>query len=572
MAEEIKATSESTATASVDAAAASLSSAQLAEDASKASDKKTAAEPQTAEKQTITEIYFSNGNRLLTLPGSSLAINDDTRRLLALFSDGRFMVVESHKFDGRVLSFEVLARKKKIAIAKPTYVSQNELNAIYSIGERAQAAEDISADNELDQLQMQKDFVNVVARAATKKVSDIHVIVADSTTIMFRVNGMMQVEMEYNKEWGESFVRAAFASADISDSNYAQNEFQGAQKLGSTPLRGSKGKLMLPHNVLAIRLQFNPIAFGSQYLVMRLLYADDNPDGSGDLASLGFGEFEEDLFYRLRAVPVGLSIVAGPTGSGKSTTLQRNMIKLLQEKNYELNLLTVEDPPEYPIPGARQMPVTNANTEEEKAEQFTKALSAALRSDPDVIMVGEIRALASAQLTFQGALSGHGMWSTLHANSAPAILNRFRDMGVETFKLLDPELIKGLISQRLFRKLCPHCRMSVKERLNDPAVMRLRTALGDFGIENTFVRGQGCKFCGGTGVKGRMCVPEIILPDATFLELMIKGETRKAIDYWTSDLNGRTLKEAAMERMLKGFIDLDEIERWCGLLDQRPAY
>ena len=546
------------------AASASLSSAQLAEAASK--------EKQSSEKQTISEIYFSNGNKLMTLPGSPMAINDDTRRLLALFTDGRFLVVESHKFDGRVLSFEVLARKKKIAISKPTYVSQNELNAIYSIGERAQAAAEVSGDAELDQLQMQKDFVNVVARAAAKKVSDIHVIVADSTVIMFRVNGMMQVEMEYNKEWGESFVRAAFASADISDSNYAQNEFQGAQKLGSTPLRGSKGKLMLPHNVLAIRLQFNPIAFGSQYLVMRLLYADDNPDGSGDLASLGFGEFEEDLFYRLRAVPVGLSIVAGPTGSGKSTTLQRNMIRLLQEKNYELNLLTVEDPPEYPIPGARQMPVTNANTEEEKAEQFTKALSAALRSDPDVIMVGEIRALASAQLTFQGALSGHGMWSTLHANSAPAIINRFRDMGVETFKLLDPELIKGLISQRLFRKLCPHCRIKVTERQNDPSFQRLRTALGDFGVENTYIRGPGCKFCNGTGVKGRMCVPEIILPDATFLELMIKGETRKAIDYWTSDLNGRTLKEAAMERMLKGFIDLDEVERWCGLLDQRPAY
>ena len=527
---------------------------------------------QSPEKQSINEIYFSNGNKLLTLPGGTMAVNDDTRRLLALFSDGRFLVVESHKFDGRVLSFEVLARKRRIPISKPTYVSQNEINAVYSIGERAQAAASIAGDAELNQLQMQKDFVNVVARAAARKVSDIHVVVADSTVIMFRVNGMMQVETEYNKEWGESFVRAAFASADISDSNYAQNEFQGAQKLGSTPLRGSKGKLMLPHNVLAIRLQFNPIAFGSQYLVMRLLYADDNPEGSGDLSALGFGEFEEDLFYRLRAVPVGLNIVAGPTGSGKSTTLQRNMIKLLQEKNYELNLLTVEDPPEYPIPGARQMPVTNANTEEEKAEQFTKALSAALRSDPDVIMVGEIRALASAQLTFQGALSGHGMWSTLHANSAPAIINRFRDMGVETFKLLDPELIKGLISQRLFRKLCPHCRVSVKERENDPSFTRLRTALGDFGVENTFIRGPGCKFCNGTGIKGRMCVPEIILPDATFLELMIKGETRKAIDYWTSDLNGRTLKEAAMERMLKGFIDLDEVERWCGLLDQRPAY
>ncbi len=542
------------------------------EEKTEAVENNTEGKQDTAQSKSIVEKYFSGGAQLLTLPNSSLAVNDDTRRLLALFSDGRFLVVETHKFDGRVLSFEVMVRKRRLPIAKPTYVSQAELNAIYSIGERRQAAIEVEEDSSFDQVQMQKDFVNVVVRAADKKVSDIHVIVADNTQIMFRINGMMTTEMEYNKEWGESFVRAAFASADISDSNYAQNEFQAAQKLGSTPLRGSKGKLMLPHNVLAIRLQFNPIAFGSQYLVMRLLYADDNPEGNGDLSSLGFGEYEENLFYRLRAVPVGLNVVAGPTGSGKSTTLQRNMIKLLQEKNYEINLITVEDPPEYPIPGARQMPVTNANTEEEKDEQFTKALSAALRSDPDVMMVGEIRSLSAAQLTFKGALSGHGVWTTLHANSAPAIIARLRDMGVETFKLLDPELMKGLISQRLFRKLCPHCRVSVKDRLDEPAVQRLKVALGDFGIENTYVRGPGCKYCNNTGIKGRMSVPEIILPDAMFLELMIKGETRKAIDYWTSDLNGRTLKEAAIERMLKGFIDLDEVERWCGLLDQRPVY
>ncbi len=329
---------------------------------------------------------------------------------------------------------------------------------------------------------------------------------------------------------------------------------------------------MLPHNVLAVRLQFNPIAFGSRYLVMRLLYADDNPDGAGDLSSLGYGEYEEDLLYRLRAVPIGLSVVAGPTGSGKSTTLQRNLIKLLQEKNYEINLLTVEDPPEYPIPGARQMPVTNANTEEEKAEEFTKALSAALRSDPDVIMVGEIRALSAAQLTFKGALSGHGMWTTLHANSAPAILTRFRDMGVEDFKLLDPELMKGLISQRLFRKLCPHCKVAATQMIKEASVQRLKVALGDFGVENTYLRGPGCKYCDNKGVSGRMSVAEIILPDAVFLELMIKGDTRRAIDYWTGDLGGRTMKDAATERMLKGYIDLDEVERWCGLLDQRPVY
>ena len=198
------------------------------------------------EHQSVNEKYFSNGNKLVTLPGMSLAVNDDTRRLLALLSDGQFLVVENYRFDGRVLSFEVLARKKKVPISKPVYISQNELNAIYAVGERIHAAAEAATDTELDQLQMQKDFVAVIAKAAQQKVSDIHVVVADNTVIMFRVIGMMKTEMEYNKDWGEAFVRAAFASADISASNYTQNEFQGAQKLGSTPLRGSKGKLKTP--------------------------------------------------------------------------------------------------------------------------------------------------------------------------------------------------------------------------------------------------------------------------------------------------------------------------------------
>ena len=520
---------------------------------------------------------FADGNYLCTLPGAklpdgtSLNINDETRRRLALFADGRFFIAQEHKFDGPVLNFQTIAAKKKLDIQPPQYISQNELNTIYAIAERNKT---VSADDaDLERLQMQQDFVNIIKRASSMKVSDVHVVISDHySEVIFRTNGIMVKEMEYSKEWGELFVRAVFASADISDSNYAQNEFQGAQKLGETPLRGSDGKLMLPHNVLAIRLQFNPIAFGSQYLVMRLLYADDNPNGSSDLKALGFGEREINMFYRLRAVPVGLNIIAGPTGSGKSTTLQRNMIKLLQEKNYEINLITVEDPPEYPIPGARQMPVTNANDEESKEAEFTKALNAALRSDPDVMMVGEIRSMSAAELTFKGALSGHGVWSTLHANSAPAIVTRLRDMGAQPYLLGDPELIKGLISQRLFRKLCPHCRKSVKERMNDPSFQRLKTALGDYGIENSFIRGEGCKFCNNRGFIGRMSIPEIIMPDAMFLQLMINGDTKRAIDYWISELDGRTLRDAAIERMLKGNIDLDELERWCGLLDQRPIY
>ncbi|MBQ7660274.1 MAG: Flp pilus assembly complex ATPase component TadA [Alphaproteobacteria bacterium] len=519
----------------------------------------------------ILERLFSGDNKLITAHGSELSITDETRRLLALFSDGTYFVSQDHRFDGLVYNFEKTIKRRKIKINPPQYVSQNEINAIYAYAERGSGFAKVS-DEDRDLMQIQIDFINIVSRAAMQKVSDVHVVVADSTIVMFRINGMMVRQMEYNREWGESFVRAVFASSDISDSNYAQNEFQGAQKLGETPLRGSNGKLMLPHNVLAIRLQFNPIAFGSQYLVMRLLYADDNPNGSSDLRALGFGEREEKLFYRLRATPVGLNIIAGPTGSGKSTTLQRNMIKLLQEKNFELNLITVEDPPEYPIPGARQMPVTNANDEESKEIEFTKALNAALRSDPDVLMVGEIRSLSAAELTFKGALSGHGVWTTLHANSAPAIITRLRDMGMQPYLLGDPELMKGLISQRLFRRLCPYCRKSVKERQQDLSFERLQMALGEYGVENTYIRGEGCKRCGHKGFSGRMSVPEIILPDAMFLQLMINGDTKRAIDYWISELDGRTLRDAAIERMLKGYIDLDELERWCGLLDQRPIY
>ncbi len=527
---------------------------------------------QQVKKPSLFDRLFSNGNKLITLNGASdIIISNETRRLLALFSDGTYLVSKDNRFDGAVYNFEANVKRRKIPIKAATYVTLNEIAAIYAYAERGGGTVDVSAEEAAD-MQMQIDFINIIQRASKKKVSDIHVVVGSSSTILFREGGIMIKQSEYGGEWGEAFVRSVFASADISDSNYNQNEFQGAQKLGATPLRGSNGKLMLPHNVLAIRLQFNPVAFGSQYLVMRLLYADDNPEGSSDLRSLGLGKYEEDLFFKMRSMAVGLNVVAGPTGSGKSTTLQRNMIKLLQEKDYKINLLTVEDPPEYPIPGARQMPVTNANTEEEKTEQFTKALSAALRSDPDVVLVGETRSLATAELTFKGALSGHGVWTTLHANSAPAIITRLRDMGIQPYMLNDPELVKGLVSQRLFSKLCPVCKQPIKTREGSPEFIRLNNALGEYGVENVYVAGPGCKACGYKGFKGRMAVDEIILPDSKFLRMIIDNETAQAIDYWVSELNGRPLKDAAIERMLKGQIDLDEVERWCGLIDQRPVY
>ncbi len=517
---------------------------------------------------------FANGNTCITAPGAAFQLKDDMRSLLALFSNGRYFVAETYKYDGKVLSFEYLVKKRNLQIGKPEYVPMTVLSTIYEYAAQNSYAEDTDEVTEKPdvveqaQARMQRDFITIISRAAAMHVSDIHIVVAENTIVMFRVNGLMQTEMEYKKEWGESFVRAAFASADISDANYAQNEYQAAQKLGRTPLRGSHGKLILPRNILGVRLQFNPIAFGTRYVVLRLLYAEESMESDSALESLGFTKKDTEDFYKLRGEPTGITIISGPTGSGKSTTLQRNMIAMLQERNYEVNLITVEDPPEYPIPGARQMPVTNATIEEAKEREFTKALAAALRSDPDSMMIGEVRTLSAADLAFRAALSGHNVWTTLHANNAPSILIRLKDMGVEEFKLKDPEIIKGLTAQRLFRRLCPHCRIPATERLSLPIIERLRTGFGDIALETTYLRGQGCKHCDFKGVKGRIAVSEIILPDTTFLELMLKGDTVKAINYWINELNGTTLRESALRHMFNGIIDIGEVERWTGFLDQ----
>ena len=519
-----------------------------------------------ANTKDILDYLFANNNRLLTAYAGELSLPKDTQNLIAYFSGGELIISRTHQYDGRVLAFLDLLNQKNLNVKEPYYSDLGLISNIYKTNnERAGGGprSRVDFDN-----QMQKDFVDIIARASAQKVSDIHIEVADQTTIYFRIDGSMQPVLEYNSQWGESFVRAAFASADISNSSYAQNEYQTAQKDGRTPLRGTKD-LYLPAGVLGIRMQFNPIAFGSQYVVMRLLY--DNPS-EGVKTEQEFNEYEQKLLMRLRSAPTGLVIVAGPTSSGKSTTLVHNMALMLKERRYEINLITVEDPAEQKIFGAHQMPVVNALNEEQREEKFTEALAAALRSDPDTLMVGEIRTLSAAQLTVKGALSGHNVWTTLHANSAMGALMRLLDMGVEAFKLKDETMIRGLISMRLFKKLCPHCRERLSEKHEHPAYNRVKDAFGDLGLNQVFVRGVGCEYCNGTGTMGRIKAGEIIMTNSEFLNLALSGETEAALKYWLEKMNGRTLKEAAIELMLRGIIGVDELERWVGMLDRPWVY
>ena len=521
---------------------------------------------ENSETKDIVDYLFSNGNRLMTATGAQLELPRDTQGLIAYFSGGEIIISRTHRYDGRVLAFLDLLKARGRAMRVPFYSDLGLVSASYKsydarLGGTARVSRDY--DN-----QMQKDFVDIVARAAAQKVSDIHIEVGDQTTIYFRIDGSMQPVLEYNSGWGESFVRAAFASSDMSNANYAQNEYQSAQKDGRTPLRGTKD-LYLPLGILSIRMQFNPIAFGSRYVVMRLLY--DNPS-EGIKTEQEFGEYEQRLLMRLRAFPTGLVIVAGPTSSGKSTTLVRNMSLMLKERHYEINMITVENPVEQKTFGAHQMLVVNTTNEEEREEKYTEALAAALRSDPDTLMVGEIRTLAAAQLTVRGALSGHNVWTTLHANSAMAALTRLLDLGIESFKLEEETLMRGLISMRLFKKLCPYCRERLIDHPEHPAYQRVMDAFGELGLRQVYIRGAGCKECKGTGTLGRIKAGGIIITNSEFLRLALAGNTDGALRYWLEDMDGRTLKEAAMALMLQGIIGVDELGRWVGLLDRPGVY
>ncbi len=521
---------------------------------------------ETAETKDIVDYLFSNGNRLLTATGGAEELPRDTQGLIAYFSGGEIIISRTHRYDGRVLAFLDLLKRRGRPMRVPFYSDLGLVSAIYKSYD-AHLGNALRHGRDFDN-QMQKDFVDILARAAQQKVSDIHIEVADQTTISFRIDGSMQPVLEYNTGWGESFVRAAFASADMSNANYAANEYQSAQKDGRTPLRGTRD-LYLPMGILGVRMQFNPIAFGSRYVVMRLLY--DNPS-EGIKTEQEFGEYEQRLLQQLRSFPTGLVIVAGPTSSGKSTTLVRNMSMMLKERHYEINLITVENPVEQKIFGAHQMPVVNTTNEEQREEKYIEALAAALRSDPDTLMVGEIRTLAAAQLTVRGALSGHNVWTTLHANSAMAALTRLLDLGVEAFKLKEETLMRGLVSMRLFKKLCPYCRERLIDHPEHPAYRRVMNAFGELGLRQVYVRGAGCTECKGTGTLGRIKAGEIIITNSEFLRLALAGDTDTAVKYWLEEMGGRTLKEAAAALMLQGTIGVDELERWVGMVDKPGVY
>jgi general secretion pathway protein E len=401
---------------------------------------------------------------------------------------------------------------------------------------------------------MQHGVLDLIAEAAARRGSDIHVTVGRyEAQIRMRVDGVMENVRQVPAAWAAELCASAFNMADASDASYRNLDYQGA--------RISEIRTPLPKGVQSIRLQFNPLPNGGRYLIARLLYATSAADSGGDVNTLGYGWSHVEQINEMRRKPFGINVICGPTGSGKSTTLQRALTALMREKRNQINVITIEDPPEYVIEGAAQLPVTNAATDEERKEKFRAAIAASLRSDPDVIMIGEIRDAASSGLAFAAAMTGHQVWASLHANDAISILDRFLDQGVEVYKLSDHTLITGLIGQRLIRSVCPRCAIQYgdakKRGLIEPHIAfeceRVASGrLDDVRVANPSPpKDCGCR----AGYKGRQVIAETIVPNLDFMKFVRKGEKEEAVAYWISELNGLTMLEHAGQKMVRGLCD-----------------
>jgi type II secretory ATPase GspE/PulE/Tfp pilus assembly ATPase PilB-like protein len=232
------------------------------------------------------------------------------------------------------------------------------------------------------------------------------------------------------------------------------------------------------------------------------------------------------------------------------------------------HLITVEDPPEYPIPGAIQTPVTNADTEEERRVAFQKAIKASMRLDPDIMMIGEMRDPVSASLAIEAAMTGHQVWTTVHANNALAIFSRLLSLNISLDMVTDSSIISSLTCQRLIKKLCPHCKIPLNTQINkldQSAVARVMSVVSD--ISSVYVRNDdGCPECSHTGVAGRTVVVETMVTDQTLMDHIRKKDNLAALRHWKERQGGITMLEHAITKIAKGDADPFDVESTVGEL------
>jgi type IV pilus assembly protein PilB len=297
-------------------------------------------------------------------------------------------------------------------------------------------------------------------------------------------------------------------------------------------------------NAVDMRVSVLPTMFGES-VVIRVL---DRTVVSLDLNKVGMESGLLEEFRHLIHKPNGIVLVTGPTGAGKTTTLYSALNELNEITD---KLITTEDPVEYDIDGIIQCPINH-----EIGLTFASALRAILRQDPDIILVGEIRDLETAQIAIQASLTGHLVFSTLHTNDAPGAVTRMRDMGVEPFLLT--ATIEGILAQRLVRKICEDCRTEFEP--SPDTLMELNLRPSDV-VGKKFYYGRGCDRCNNTGHRGRQGIFELVMMNDELRDMISAGASTDALRISCKKQGMTTLRESGLRAIFQGKTTIEEVVR-----------
>ena len=379
---------------------------------------------------------------------------------------------------------------------------------------------------------------SAIFTAIQRRASDVHIETGDDAVyVKYRIDGVLQSAMRP--------VSHQFHSAIISRIK-VMAELDVAEK--RVPQDG-RFKIRMPDKTIDFRVSIMPSIHGED-AVIRILDKKSISEQFSELRLdiLGFENDDLDKFRKYIRKPYGMVLVTGPTGSGKTTTLYAALSEI---KSVEDKIVTIEDPVEYQLSGVTQIPIND-----KKGLTFARGLRSVLRHDPDKIMVGEIRDQETAQIAVQSALTGHLVFTTVHANNVVDVLGRFLNMGVEPYQFISA--LNCVLAQRLVRTICPHCKQPVKVSSELLKVSQLDPSLDQ---EYQFYEGVGCIECGGTGFKGRTAICELLDLSDKIREIILDRRPASEIKKVAHQEGMRFLRESAIEKVLLGVTTLREINK-----------
>jgi type IV pilus assembly protein PilB len=405
------------------------------------------------------------------------------------------------------------------------------------LAEEEEDVTDLEAEDGVSDVPLVRLVNSILFQAAEDGASDIHFAPEeDALVVRFRIDGVLQEMQRIPKRLmpGVTTRLKVLAKLDIAERRKPQD--------GRISLNAAAAGRMLD-----VRVATLPTVEGES-LVMRLLDKSKKPP---TLEELGLSDVMRATLSEIVKRPTGALLVTGPTGSGKSTTL---FAALNQISRPEINIITVEDPVEYRLSGINQVQInTRAGL------TFAAALRSILRSDPDVVMVGEIRDGETAKISIEAALTGHLVLSTLHTNDAPSALTRLNEMGVEPF--LTGAAVTGVLAQRLARKLCTHCCEMYQPSVDEMISARVSPDVAAASDGMAFYRKRGCPRCNQTGYKGRIGIYQLLAMTEDLATLAASKASREEIERAAIESGMKTLWDDGLAKVAAGLTSIEELAR-----------